>query len=243
MNCEELRESYELYALGVADEPERGEIRAHLNRGCEVCMRGVKRAVEMAAMLGGAAPPAAPSSKLRRRILASVGFEQNRFGWAPFWAAAAVLSMVAAVYFSGRERQFAEDSQRLQEQLRAQTSELARLNEAFAIVNGPDTVVTSFGEKKPAKGKVFANRGGILLMASNLPALPAGMAFEMWVIPKGAKPVPAGMFHPDADGTAMHLLRRTISPGDIVAVTMEHEAGADQPTSDPIILAPMVGLQ
>ena len=32
-----------------------------------------------------------------------MGFEQNRFGWAPFWAAAAVLSLVAAVYFSGRE--------------------------------------------------------------------------------------------------------------------------------------------
>ena len=36
MNCNELREHYELYAIGVADEPERTEIRAHLERHCEV---------------------------------------------------------------------------------------------------------------------------------------------------------------------------------------------------------------
>jgi hypothetical protein len=238
MNCEELRDYYEMYALGVADEPERGEIRAHLNRGCEVCMGGVKRAIEIAAMLGGTAQAAAPSAKLRRRILASVGFEQNSFGWAPFWAAATLLCLVAAVYFSGRERQFAEDTRRLEDQLRVQTTELTHLNEAFAILNGPDTTVTSFGEKQPAKGKLFANRSGVLLIASNLPALPSGMALEMWVIPKGAKPVAAGMFRPDANGTAMHIVHRTMAPGDIVAVTVENEAGADQPTSTPIIAAP-----
>ena len=42
MNCDQLREHYELYALGIAEEPERGEIRAHLNRGCEVCGGGRK---------------------------------------------------------------------------------------------------------------------------------------------------------------------------------------------------------
>ena len=76
MNCEELREHYDLYALDIAEEPERGEIRAHLNRGCEVCMAGVKRALETAALMGATAPPAQPSPKLRRRILASVGSER-----------------------------------------------------------------------------------------------------------------------------------------------------------------------
>src|SRR6185369_16345676 len=80
MNCNELREHYELYAIGVAEEPERSEIRAHLNRECEVCMQAIKRAREVVALLGGAAPPAAPSAALRRRILASVGVEQRRFG-------------------------------------------------------------------------------------------------------------------------------------------------------------------
>src|ERR1051326_3045431 len=69
MNCNELRDSYELYAIGVADDPERSEIREHLNRECEVCMQGIRQARELAALLGGTAAPAAPSPKLRGRIL------------------------------------------------------------------------------------------------------------------------------------------------------------------------------
>ena len=61
MNCNDLREYYELYAIGVADEPERSEIRAHLNRECEECMQGMKRAREIASLLAGSAPSAAPS--------------------------------------------------------------------------------------------------------------------------------------------------------------------------------------
>jgi hypothetical protein len=107
MNCNELREHYELYAIGVAEEPERSEIRAHLNRECEICMQGIKRAREVVALLGGTALPAAPSAGLRRRILASVGVEQRRFGWAPFLAAALAMALFAAVYFGGRERDLA----------------------------------------------------------------------------------------------------------------------------------------
>jgi anti-sigma-K factor RskA len=242
MNCDELQDFYELYALGVAEEPERSEIRAHLNRNCEVCMGGVKRSIEMASLLGGTSPEAAPPARLRRRILASVGFEQNKFGWAPFWAAAAVLGLVAAVYFSGRERQFAEDALRLQEQLRTQTAELAHLNEVVSMISGPDTVVTSFGEKQPAKGKVYANPRGILLMASNLSPAPEGKMYEMWVIPKGAKPQAAGMFQSSADGTAIHMIRRPVAAGDTVAVTLEIAAGVDAPTSAILIVAPITGL-
>jgi len=242
MNCDELREFYELYALGVADEPERGEIRAHLNRGCEVCMGGIKRANEMTALLAGTAPAAAPPPRLRRRILASVGVEKSRFAWTMAWAAAAVLFLVAAVYFSGRERQFAEEAQRLQEQLRAQTVDLAHLNEVVSMVNGPDTIMTTFGEKLPAKGKVYANPRGILLMASNLPPAPAGKMYEMWVIPKGAKPQPAGMFQSSSDGTAMYMIHRPVASGDTVAVTMEIAAGVDAPTSPILIVAPLPSL-
>ena len=71
MTHEELRDQYELYAIGVADEPERSEIREHLARGCEVCMSAMHRSRELAVLLGETAATAAPSGKLRRRILAS----------------------------------------------------------------------------------------------------------------------------------------------------------------------------
>ena len=103
MNCDELQDSYELFAMGVAEDPEREEIRAHLNRGCEVCTAGMKRAIQLVAEVGSAAPSVEPSAKLRRRILASVGGDRQRSLWTPVWATAAVLLLAVAIYF-GREQ-------------------------------------------------------------------------------------------------------------------------------------------
>jgi anti-sigma-K factor RskA len=246
MTCEELRDQYELYAIGVAEEPERSEIRQHLNRGCEVCMTGMKRAREVTTIVGGTAVPSAPSPKLRRRILAAAGFEQQRYGWGLVWALPLALSLFAAVYFSGRERDVVVELNRTRSQMRQQEIDLARMNEAFAIVNGADTTVTSFGQGQPAppKGKIFVSLSqGVLLIASNLPPAPAGKAYEMWVIPKGGKPVPAGIFQSETNGSAIHIQRGPVDANaDLVAVTVEDQAGAAQPTSQPLFAASVRGL-
>ena len=246
MNCNELRDHYELYAIGVAEDPERGEIRAHLNRGCEVCMRGIKEAREIVTLLGGASAPSEPSARLRRRILASVGVEERRFGWAPFLAGALALSLFAVVYFVGREGETAKELARAREELGGRNIELARLNEAFTILNGADTAVTSFGkgQVQPPSGNIFVSRSqGVLLIANHLQPTPAGKAYEMWIIPKGGKPKPAGMFQTASDGSGMHVQRGPVDPNaDLVAVTLEPAAGSDQPTSTPLFAAPIRGL-
>jgi anti-sigma-K factor RskA len=242
MNCNELREYYELYAIGVAEDPERSEIRAHLNRQCEVCMQGIKQAREVATLLGGSAAPSEPSPRLRRRILASVGVEDKRFGWAPWLAAALAMSMFAVVYFAGQNGETLRELARARDQMGRQQSELSHLNEAFAILNGADTKVVTFGEgeKQPPKGRVFMNKSmGVLLIANNLPKAPAGKAYEMWIIPKGGKPIPAGMFYSDDNGSAMHMQRNVDPNADLVAVTLEPEAGSQQPTSTPLFAVPV----
>lgn len=242
MNCSELQDHYELFAIGVAEEPERGEIRAHLNRGCEVCMAGVKGAMEIVALVGSTAPPAQPPKRLRGRILASVGVEQRRFAWVPAGAAAIALLALVVAYFANEQRHSAQEARLLRDQIRSQTNELTRLTEAFAILNGPETREATFGntQPKPPRGKVFVNPAqGVLLMASNLPPAPSGKLYEMWLIPKSGKPLPAGLFQSGTNGSAMH-----IRPGAVdldatgaVAVTVENEQGADQPTSQPFIVA------
>jgi Anti-sigma-K factor rskA len=243
MNHPELRDHYELFALGLADDPERSEIREHLSRGCEICMSEMRKATELTALVGATAPPAAPTPKLRRRILASTGYEPRRLVWNLLAVATAVLACFAAVYFSGRENQYAQESAALREQLRRQTIDLTRLNEAFAILSSPDTTVTSFGTgPAPPKGKVFVNaRQGVLLIASNLPPAPSGKTYEMWVIPKTGQPAPAGLFQSQPDGSAMHIERGLVdvAAAGAVAVTLESEGGALQPTSTPLIVAPL----
>jgi anti-sigma-K factor RskA len=242
MSCEELRDHYELYAMGVAGEPETNEIREHLNRGCEVCMAEMKRARALTTVLGTLSPPAAPSSKLRRRILISVGAEPRSYGWMALLAAAAALSIAAAAYLGMQERGITQEANRLRQQAQQQNVELARLNEAFAIVNGADTRVVTFGAGP--KGRVFVNPSqGVLLVASNLPPAPAGKVYEMWIVPKSGNPARAGEFQPDAGGTAMHIRRGAVDPGTVaaVAVTVENEGGSDTPTMPLVIAAPLGG--
>ena len=244
MNCDELREHYDLYALDIAEAPESGEIRAHIRRGCEVCMAGVKRSLETVALIGACAPPAEPSSQLRRRILASVGSEERKAGWIPWWAAALAIAAlcVVAVYLGLNGREYEQTAARLRTEMREQTGQIASLTEAFAILSGPNTTEASFGgmQPMPPQGKVFLNPArGVLLIASNLPRTAANKIYEMWIIPKGAKPVPAGLFQAQENGRAMHVQPGTVDVASTaaVAVTVENEAGADQPTTQPLIVA------
>jgi hypothetical protein len=203
----------------------------------------------MAAIIGGTAGDAQPPARLKRRILASVGVEQKRFSWAPLWAAATALSLAGAFYFGVEARQRADETRQVRAEMRlqdaemlAQRTEITRLTGAFAILNGPDTREAAFGgaRPRPPRGKVYLNpTQGVLLIASNLAPAPLGKLYEMWVIPKGGRPVAAGLFQSQSDGSAMHVRRGAldVASTNAVAVTVENEAGADQPTSEPLIVA------
>ena len=242
MSCEELREDYEMYAIGAAEDPVRAELAEHLSRGCTTCVSGVARARRMTAQIALSAPEVQPPARLKRRILASVGAAPARWSWTPVWAAVSALALFGAVYFYGRQRDTETELVRVRGQYRTQTIELARLNDAISFLNEPQTRQVIFGQgaPEPPRGNVFLNPGrGVLLIASNLPPAPAGKTYEMWVIPKGGNPVPAGLFQSDTSGNAIHVRRGPVdlAATGAVAVTVEDAAGAAQPTSTPLIVA------
>ena len=92
----------------------------------------------------------------------------------PSWPRRCALALFAAVYFGGRERDFANELARVREQMRRQTIELASLNQAFAILTGADTTVTTFGEgnRSPRARSSSSPSQGVLLIASNLQPAP-----------------------------------------------------------------------
>jgi len=99
VNHEELSGLYELYTLGVLEEPERAEIDQHLGANCPECQAGVKGALRLNALLATLPEGVEPSRQLRQRVMASVGVEPalSRF-WKNAWALAAVaLAMVLVV--------------------------------------------------------------------------------------------------------------------------------------------------
>lgn len=242
MNCEDLRSEYLLYALGTLEDPERSELRAHLERGCANCTAGLKEARLVAFGLANAVEGPEPPRALRLRILASAGAApQKRWSWftAMVTAAASAFACMGLLYYQAHN--FREEQALMRAEISRSNVEAAALREALGIIQAPETREVTFGQGKPTppRGRVFFHPTAVLLVASNLPKPPDGKTYEMWMI-RGGKAVPAGLFNPDQQGNALHMYRPPAAPAstDVVAVTIENAAGVDAPTSTPIIVAP-----
>lgn len=247
MSCEELSDSYELYALGVLEEPEKGELEEHLGRECPTCMAGLRRARATNSMLGAVlTAEAEPSRRLRPRILAIAGLKPARpWGWMGAFAAAAAALVLGIFYFRGEQDAWQRQLAGVRTQLEVSGLENSRLKQALDFLNTPETRLVGFGAGQPAppKGNFFVNPRGVLLIASNLPALAPGRTYQMWVIPKGGAPRPAGLFQADARGGAVHILQGAVDVAGTgaMAISVEPAGGSAQPTTTPIIVAPVAG--
>jgi anti-sigma-K factor RskA len=228
MTCEDLRDDYEMHALGLLDEPERSALLEHLRTGCQTCTAGVKRALETNAAIFGLVPDAEPSRRLRDRVIASVGVAPRRslWRWLPVPAAAFAGILIGALLFRSLPVN--------------ETPEVARMRQVIDLLNDPQTKAVTFAPGP--RGRVLVNKDrGVLLIADNLPPLPQGKTYELWVIPKGGAPKPAGLFKPDARGSAVHVASGAVDVSTLaaVAVSVEPEAGSQAPTTTPIIVAPV----
>lgn len=239
LTCEQLRDAYELYALGSLEAEERDEIDVHLARDCPHCRQGVADAMAMNVAVLSLVPEVAPPRALRSRVLAAAGYE--RPGW--FWAGglAATLMLIVALWLGVQERERSIQLAEARRDLLGVTAERDRLTQAFQFLSDPETAPASFGrgQRTPPRGYVFVHSQlGVMLIASNLPPAGEGKTYEMWVIPKGGVPRPAGLFQ--SDGTrALHLLPGPLDLATLgaVAVTVEPAAGSAAPTATPIIVA------
>jgi anti-sigma-K factor RskA len=239
MTCEELKEMFELYALGVLDEDEKTEIDVHLARDCKQCKQSLAGAMAFNAVMLSIGPEEAPRKQLKHRLLASIGYEKP--GW--FWAGAlaAALMLALAVWIGTQERERTNQLADARKELLQVTGERDRLNQAVQFLSDPETRPASFGkgQNAPPRGYVFLHpQLGVMLIASNLPPAGAGKTYEMWVIPKTGAPRPAGLFQSDGM-RGLHVLSGPVDLDALkaVAVTLEPAAGSVGPTSTPIIVA------
>jgi hypothetical protein len=232
MTCDELRSEYVLYAMGVLEDPERTELRAHLDRGCENCTAGIREARRFASSMGASAEGPEPSRQLRGRVLAAAGAaSESSWHWRTAWQTAAAMALLAigAIVYQG---------QRSNSEVAEARQQMNSLRSALTLLQAPETREVTFGQGAPAppRGRVFFNPSSVLLIASNLPAPPAGKTYEMWII-RGGKPAPAGLFTSTSQGAALHFYNAPapLLASDTVAVTLEIAAGVDAPTSTPVI--------
>src|SRR5690242_2050505 len=105
MSCEQLRDSYELYTLGLLDSGEKSEVEEHLARGCHDCNQYLKEALAVNALMLSQAPEVVPPARLKRRVMASVGVQRSGWTWLAALAAAAMLLVTLWTSFDRRSRE------------------------------------------------------------------------------------------------------------------------------------------
>jgi hypothetical protein len=123
-----------------------------------------------------------------------------------------------------------------------QTLELDAAEKFVETVTNPEaqhfTLVAGKNPPQP-QGKAFylKSRRSLVFLASNMPAPPPQKAYELWLIPVKGNPIPAGLFRPDANGSAT-ITNPPLPEGTeakAFAITVENEAGAETPTM-PIVM-------
>jgi hypothetical protein len=165
---------------------------------------------------------------------------RNWWGWLGWAATAAVIVFALSLWrenSSLKERLISATS--LGEESSRQLEEIRRV--AAPILEPQAQRVTLVAAKTPPQpqGKAYylKNRSSLVFLANNMPALPPQKAYELWLIPTNGSPIAAGVFKPDARGSAT-VVNPPLPPGTdakAFAITVENEAGSPTPTSSIIM--------
>jgi anti-sigma-K factor RskA len=124
------------------------------------------------------------------------------------------------------------------EQLVAVATRSVAVAEArMAVLTAPDVIQVDLQGQDvapQASGRAFWSRSrGLVFTASDLPRLPAGRAYQLWVV-TGQAAISAGLLQPDNNGQVAQAFN---TPADLprpvaIAVTQEPEGGLPAPTGD-----------
>jgi anti-sigma-K factor RskA len=239
-----------LAAVGALDGEERTGFDAHLASGCPECDQSVEALSETTAALAWTLPDVHPPPRLRQRVMARVAAESSGrvvFGEQatararrPFWpwlGGLAAASVITALGWGLLDTRSTLEQQRAL--LGRLEQDLADQRALTGLVSGTDSSVA------PLKGSGVAGRadGWVawsperkrgFLVVHNLPPLPAGHHYQLWVI-AGQTTAPAGVFDVDAIGHASLMVPVEAAKPDLFAITVEPSGGRPSP-SGPIVM-------
>jgi anti-sigma-K factor RskA len=248
---EQFSEDLALYALGVLDPAAGATLKEHME-GCAACRRELAELRGDAALFALSAGGAVPPQRSRERLLSAIAKEpavaNTRIGrswwsWVTIFAAA-ILLVVAAIGWRNYLR-VKNDNESLVAKLNQAEKQAAEARGFLDMLRAHDAksftlVSAAVPHREPIIHTIYQPRTGhMLMMAHNLAPLPAKKVYQLWLVPMKGEPMSAGVFWPDATGSAIMEPSTQQMPAGTqakaFAVTIENEGGAATPTL-PIIL-------
>jgi anti-sigma-K factor RskA len=245
---EQFADDLALLALGALQGDERVTIEKHLEE-CSSCRRELEQLRGDMALLALSTSGPAPPRRSRERLLKAIAQEpraqkttSRRSLWTFLpWLATAALLLVACFFWQQSDR-LAQRVARLQDESAQQQAQLERARKVVSTLTSTDalriTLVAAQAPPQPQGKAIYVrDRSSLIFLASNMPVLPPQKAYELWLIPTNGAPIPAGLFKPDARGSAT-VVEPPLPAGveaKTFAITVEPEQGSSTPTM-PIVM-------
>jgi hypothetical protein len=182
---------------------------------------------------------AKPVAELPVREERTKGFGLGWLGWA---VAAAMLAVAAYLGYSNYklQHQVGEDRGQIT-RLAAGADRAEELTEALTSPDARQVTLTEAMQPAHPVGHAtyLQKRGALIFVASNMHPVAADKTYELWLIPASGKaPMPAGLFRPDATGSASVVLPNLPEgvEAKAFAVTIEDAQGSETPTM-PLVMS------
>jgi len=256
---DDLKHDAAAYALGVLEPVERAAFEAHLAE-CAECTDDVRQLRMAAAALPHLVPQVSPPPSLRAHILGEVrGVESSDSAATgmkpvaqqrglPAWLQIAALLVIGVGLFLYAQRMQARVSN-LEARLAQAQAQVAiadrqtaeartvalRAQSAMGVFAALDVARIDLAGQPVAQmaraRALWSRQRGMVFTVSNLPPLPPGRVYQVWVVTAQA-PVSAGLLTPDAQGGGSVYFETPVDilPPTAVAVTLEPAGGVPAPT-------------
>jgi hypothetical protein len=260
------QEDLALYSMQALAPAEQAEVHAHL-QGCAVC-QGVLReilaeeaflalSVEQQPLPAGAqqrfmarianTPQETAVAKTPRREVEPervVAEPRRGFGFGLLGWVIALAAIAVAFYLGNRGFQLQQQLNNDRADIAQLSAQAARAQELTDALTSPAArQVTLTETKQPAQpvghATYLPSKGALIFVASNLHPIKPDKTYELWLIPANGKaPIPAGLFRPDATGSASVVLPQLPEGVEAKAfgVTIEDAQGSSTPTL-PIVMS------
>ncbi len=247
---QDLLDSASLYALEVLDKEERERFESHLASGCDECQTALREARSVTDALVLVLDPVRPSKEVRAKLFERVrqdrgSSEHERASkprsriWIPLAAAASLLAALGLGLHAYSLRQSLDEEQQARQEVETRFSVLQDAVDALTAPRTQTVALAGQGSASGAVAKAFIDPDNrrLFLYVHNLPPLPPGSTYQLWLIVDGV-PVSAGVFGVEPNGTARLDGERipALEGAITVAVTVEPAGGVPQPTGPMVLL-------
>jgi len=245
-------EDLDLDALGALDGEDKQALDAHL-RDCTYCRQQLAAARQRTAMMGLAAPAAAPRPQVKAALMDKVRAEKRsgaaqatspktgkkRWGlrFSLGFGLATALLAFATYEFAKQDLDRGKQLQQLQAQLAQDAAALQAMGQVTGAPDSAQITLLQQAGGPPGQAHVLYNtRMGLGVYSGQIAPAPSGKSYQLWLVPSSGAPVDAGLVDANQqNGAVVVRLTPGLAP-KAFAVTLEPLGGRPQPTGPKVLV-------